>query len=962
MSDTQPIYNSKITKVYLEYLKEHYPGLDVESLLAFAGMQAYEVADPNHWFSQDQADRFNKRLVELTEAPDIARKAGRYATSAEGMGTAKRYLLGLLNLSTLYQLIGKVYLLFSRGASVKAKKLGPNKIELISRPKNGVNEKAYQCEYRIGMFESVARYFIKEYAQVEHPECFHEGQSHCRYIITWGKSRPVLLRQVRNLYWTAGIPVLGILAFMWPVSQWGVGTLAYCCGGVLLAYLCERAGLKEVTAMVETKGEEARELIEEMDIRHENALLVQAIGEAITSAFDVKKLIEAVLRTLQQHAEFDRGVIFLADKDKTTLSYVSGYGYGPEKEALLKSVAFNLANPKSKGEFVLAFRHQQPFLVDDVTKIEGRLSGKSIQFIKDIGVQSLICVPIVYKGKSIGILSVDNIRSKRPLLTSDINLLMGVASQTAIGIMNAMAFQKLQESEKKYRELVENANSIIMRIDTKGAITFFNEYAQRVFGYNAEQIIGQNVRDMFHILEDTTRSHLDELLESMKQFPEKTHSDESRNILKNGQEVWTVWTFRPVFNKNNDLVEILCIGNDITERKQAELDKHELQTRLQRSEKMEALGTLAGGVAHDLNNILSGIVSYPQVMLNRLPEDSNLRKPVLTIQNSGKRAAAIVQDLLTLARRGVISMEDVDLNTVVSDYLKSPEYRVMKKNYLNVNVQTVLEEDILNITGSPVHLSKTVMNLVTNAIEAIDTSGKVTVTTENKYVDDLINGYDQVANGDYVTLSVVDNGCGISKRDLERIFEPFYSKKVMGKSGTGLGMAVVWGTVKDHSGYIDVRSEVGQGSRFTLYFPAARKTQSSQAVTSESIDDFMAEGESVLVVDDIAEQREIASEMLEQLGYVVHAVASGEAAVEYLQEHAVDLLVLDMIMPPGMDGLDTYKQVLQIKPNQKAVITSGFAETARVKEALSLGAGAYVKKPYMLETIGHALRAERLKG
>jgi len=962
LSDTQPIYNSKITKVYLEYLKEHYPGLDVESLLASAGMKEYEVADPNHWFSQIQADRFNKRLVQLTEAHDIARKAGRYAASAEGLGAAKRYLIGLLNLSTLYQLIGKVYLLFSRGASVKANKLGPNKIELISRPKSGVNEKPYQCEYRIGMFESVARYFIKEYAQVEHPECFHEGHPHCRYIITWGRSRPGFLRQVRNIYLTAGIPVLGILAFIVPVSLWSVCALAYCFGGLLLAYLYERAGLQDVTAMVEMNGEEARELIEEMDIRHENAMLIQAIGEAISSVFDVKTLIGAVLRTMERYAEFDRGVMFLADKDKTSLTYIAGYGYGPEKESLLQSVKFNLANPESKGEFVLAFKHQQPFLVDDVSTIEGRLSRKSIQFIKDIGVQSLICVPIVYKGKSIGILSVDNIRSKRPLLTSDINLLMGVASQTAVGIMNAMSFQKLQESEKIYRELVENANSIIMRIDTKGAITFFNEYAQRFFGYAPDQIIGKNVNDMFHILEGTTRSHLDDLLKMMQRFPEKTHSDESKNILPSGQEVWTAWTYRPVFNKANELIEILCIGNDITERKQAELDKRELQTRLQRAHKMEALGTLAGGVAHDLNNILSGIVSYPQVMLNRLPEDSNLRKPVLTIQNSGKRAAAIVQDLLTLARRGVITMEDVDLNMVVSDYLKSPEFKVMKKNYLNVQVQTILENEILNITGSPVHLSKTVMNLVTNAIEAIDVSGKVTVTTENKYVDTLINGYDQVANGDYVTLSVVDNGCGISQLDLERIFETFYSKKVMGKSGTGLGMAVVWGTVKDHSGYIDVRSEVGQGSRFTLYFPATRKTQSLSEAVVESIDDFMGRGESILVVDDIPEQREIASEILEQLGYAVHAVASGEAALEYLQEHPVDILVLDMIMPPGMDGLDTYKQVLQFKPNQKAIITSGFAETKRVKEALSLGAGAYVKKPYMLETIGQALHAELLKG
>jgi len=925
-------------------------------------MKAYEVADPNHWFSQNQADRFNKSLVQATQDPNIARKAGRFATSAEGLGAAKQYLLGLLNLSTLYMLVGKVYVLFSRGVSIKARKLGPHRVEIISRLLSGVNEKPYQCENRIGMFESVARFFIQKFALVEHPECFHQGHDHCRYIITWGKSRTGVLKQGRNIFVVAGIPTFLVLFFLMPLKPWGIAALNFALVAMTVSFIAEYFSRKEMVAIIEMKGYEAKDLIEEMEIRHDNATLVQAIGKAISSVYDVEKLIGAVLRTMESYADFDRGVIFLADSEKNNLSYIAGYGYGRRKEANLQRVEFNLANPDSKGEFVLAFRQQKPFLVDDVSKIEGRLSRRSVQFIKDMGVQSLICVPIIYKGESIGILSVDNIRSKRPLVTSDINLLMGIASHTAVGSMNAMSFQKLQVSEKKYRELVENANSIIMRIDTHGAITFFNEYAQRFFGYSADQIIGKNVNDMFHILEGTTRSHLDGLLEMMQRFPEKTHSDESKNILPNGQEVWTAWTYRPVFSKNNDLIEILCIGNDITERKQAELDKRELETRLQRAQKMEALGTLAGGVAHDLNNILSGIVSYPQVMLNRLPEDSNLRKPVLTIQNSGKRAAAIVQDLLTLARRGVITMEDVDFNAVVNDYLKSPEFKVMKKNYPNVQVQTTLVEEVLNITGSPVHLSKTVMNLVTNAIEAIEASGEVRIATENQYVDTLINGYDRVANGDYVTLSVVDNGCGISKRDLERIFEPFYSKKVMGKSGTGLGMAVVWGTVKDHDGYIDVQSEVGRGTRFTLYFPAARKTQALLEAKQESLEDFMGRGESVLVVDDVAEQREIASEMLEQLGYNVQAVSSGEAAVAYLQENAVDVLVLDMIMPPGMDGLDTYKQVLQFKPEQKAIITSGFAETERVKEALKLGAGAYIKKPYMLETIGRALKVESLKG
>jgi CheY-like chemotaxis protein len=204
---------------------------------------------------------------------------------------------------------------------------------------------------------------------------------------------------------------------------------------------------------------------------------------------------------------------------------------------------------------------------------------------------------------------------------------------------------------------------------------------------------------------------------------------------------------------------------------------------------------------------------------------------------------------------------------------------------------------------------------------------------------------------------VVDTGIGISQEDLERIFEPFYTKKSMGRSGTGLGMAVVWGTVKDHRGYIDIHSKEGKGTSIVLYFPVTRK-EFKKEVNLVSLESLKGHGESILVVDDVQEQREIASEILEKLGYTVMTVPSGEDAVYYLQNRPADLMVLDMIMDPGIDGLETYQRILKINPNQKAVIASGYSESTRVREAQRLGVGAYVKKPYLMEKIGRAVRAE----
>jgi len=396
---------------------------------------------------------------------------------------------------------------------------------------------------------------------------------------------------------------------------------------------------------------------------------------------------------------------------------------------------------------------------------------------------------------------------------------------------------------------------------------------------------------------------------------------------------------------------------DITSQAMAEAEQQRLQAQLQQAQKMEAIGTLAGGVAHDLNNILSGLVSYPELLLMDLPEDSPLKNPILTIKKSGEKAAAIVQDMLTLARRGVAVTEVVNLNNIITEYLKSPEHKRLSLYHPNVQVETDLETNLLNISGSPVHLSKTIMNLVSNAAEAMPHGGSISISAKNQYIAKPIRGYDDVAEGDYVVFSISDTGIGISPEDMERIFEPFYTKKVMGRSGTGLGMAVVWGTIKDHKGYIDVQSTEGKGTTCRLYFPVARE-EAVKGKSSISIEEYMGKEEAILIVNDVKEQREIASRMLKKLGYTVTVVSSGEEAVAYLKEHTVDLILLDMIMAPGIDGLETYKRILELHPRQKAIIASGFSETDRMKKAQRLGAGTYVKKPYVLEKIGIAVRDE----
>ena len=505
----------------------------------------------------------------------------------------------------------------------------------------------------------------------------------------------------------------------------------------------------------------------------------------------------------------------------------------------------------------------------------------------------------------------------------------------------------LRKSEEKYKTLTNNLHVGIYRntIGTKGRFLEANPALLKMFGFeDKKEFLSIDVADLYQNPEDR-KTYNEKMLQ--QGF---VRNYEARLIKKDGKPIVCSVSAVAIKDEKGRVVYYDGFIEDITERKK-------LESQLRKSQKMEAIGTLAGGVAHDLNNILSGVVSYPELLLMDIPEESPLRKPMLTIQESGQKAAAIVQDLLTLARRGVSVTEVMDLNQLIEQYLNSPENNKILAYHPGVKVVKNLQSEICNILGSPVHLSKTIMNLVSNAAEAMPSGGVITITTENKYIDRPVRGYDTVEEGDYIMLTVSDNGVGISPEDIDQIFEPFYTKKTMGRSGTGLGMAVVWGTVKDHNGYVDVQSELGEGTAFTLYFPLTRERlpqEKPEILTAE----YMGKGESILIIDDVKQQREIASSMLKKLGYNVLSVPSGEEAVIYLQENAADLLVLDMIMNPGIDGLETYKKILEFHPQQKAIIASGFSESEQVRAAQEMGAGSYIKKPYSFEKIGLAVKTE----
>jgi PAS domain S-box-containing protein len=511
------------------------------------------------------------------------------------------------------------------------------------------------------------------------------------------------------------------------------------------------------------------------------------------------------------------------------------------------------------------------------------------------------------------------------------------------------AERELRASEEQYRDLVEHISDAIYAVDANGIVTYLSPIIESLIGYTPAELVGHSFSKVVHP-EDLAR-----MQENHKRvLTGQAATNEYRLVAKNGEVRWARTSSRPAF-EDGRLIGLRGVLSDVTVRVRAEQEHRELEMRLERAQRMESLGALAGGVAHDLNNILSPMVAYPELILEALPEESEVRDDVQEVRRSAEKAVAIVQDLLALGRRGVYHMAPLDLNEVVNEYLASASFVDLASRYPQVAVDVALDPELLRIQGSTHHLSKVLMNLVTNAFEAMPGGGRLAIRTGCEHLECPHAGYEQIEAGDYVALRVVDTGTGIAQEDVPRIFEPFYTKKEMGRSGTGLGLAVVYGVVHDHSARIDLVTAVGEGTELTLYFPVS-------ADTAPACDEEDGQGcrgsEQVLVVDDLQEQRTLATRLLSALGYHVDAVESGRAAVTYLRDHSADIVVLNMMLESGLDGLDTYREILRAHPGQKAIVTSGYPVTERVKEAQRLGAGAFLRKPYTLQRLGRAVRRE----
>lgn len=520
---------------------------------------------------------------------------------------------------------------------------------------------------------------------------------------------------------------------------------------------------------------------------------------------------------------------------------------------------------------------------------------------------------------------------------------------TMIDITDRKATEdELKRSENRATALLEAIPDMVFRLDGDGVYLDVKADSKDLYQQSLKGIIGKTSdellpADLAKIIREQIRNTISSgemhTIEYQLEVPGQGPQDFEGRMVKCGED------------------EVTSIVRNITGRKKAAEEKNALENQLNQAKRMESIGLMAGGVAHDLNNILSGIVGHPDLILRKLPKDSAIRKQIEAIRDSGMRAAAVVDDLLTVARGAASTREHHELNTLIVEYLNSLECGKLKSLHPQVLISHELHAAESSIFCSQVHIKKCIMNLVTNAVEAITNSGTVTLATYKRFIDEQSGIAKGLKSGEYLVLSVRDSGPGISKQDIDHIFEPFYSKKNMARSGTGLGLTVVWNTVQDHKGQIFVDSN-GSGTNFELYFPCPEPADGNLTPDKEKTDSAPSscEGEHILVVDDEPLLRDIAYEMLLSFGYRVDSVSSGEEAIQFVKSTKVDLLLIDMQMEPGINGYQTYKEISTLYPGQKAIIASGFSENKDIKACLELGAQDFIKKPYTLDHLNQIVQ------
>ncbi|MBD3322182.1 MAG: PAS domain S-box protein [Chitinivibrionales bacterium] len=702
----------------------------------------------------------------------------------------------------------------------------------------------------------------------------------------------------------------------------------------------------------ERKLEQAKQRLTSFRKDKENKLRA-ALENSILRESEFASLLEGA-RAVLRHRTFTESAREIFNHCKKITGAASGYvallsSDGSENEVLfLDAGGLNCTVDPSlpmpiRGLRNEAYRHKKALFHNDFMK------SAWAQFMPPghVRLDNVLFAPLIVESRAVGIIGLAN--KKGDFTDRDATLAAAFGELASVALVNNRSVQSLQESESRYRNLVESLLEGIWILDKDGITTFINDHMAEMVGRRTSEMLG---RHAFDFLDAEHTKQAAEYLERRKQGIKEQHEFEI--LHKKGHAVPVLMQSAPVFNEHGAYAGTIAGISDISEQKKMQHEKEALREQLNQAQKMEAIGQLAAGIAHDFNNILAGIIGYAEIIGDMVDDRPKIREFSEKAIASAQRAAGLSRQLLTFARKARVTMQPVGIIACISHVMEILEHTIDKR----IEISSDLCSGDPLVYADESQVQNCLLNLGINAADAMPDGGTLHFSAQLGPLPDAIQKKlpFQMHAGSWIKITVSDTGTGIDRKIRSKIFDPFFTTKEVGK-GTGLGLATVYGTIKQHNGYITCRSRKGKGTQFTIYLPLHESSSVPEKRNTEAVCRNI--NGHALIIDDEAIIREIAADMLERLGYSVSCCCDGHQGIEFVRKSAQqpDLILLDLIMPK-MNGFECFKTIQSIAPSIKVIAMTGYADEKKQQRILAEGAAGFIGKPFRIHELSAAITGD----
>ncbi len=842
------------------------------------------LSDPNNWVSSSILVKLYDNAKKIFDDEDVAFKIGYDSVVKRRFGYVQKILIYAFGKPTnILRYVQGVNDKFNRTKSIHLEKIEKEHAVLHLHWKKEIELSRDFCLFNQGIYSAIPTVWGSKSCKVEEKKCYFRGDSHCEYHLFW-KEQSLFKRKIFQV-----------------VAPWKIAKESI-------------RELERDKKILQEKYEKINALNKELESKIDQLSALNETSKAILSTLDLTELLDKVLKRMMFIARLDRAGVFLVDKERNSLNLI--HATGIDEGALKRLRSYHIPIDKKNNIIAKAARIRKPILVEDVDSISLNRQNPLLLAFKP---KAFVIVPLTVRGEVVGIMVGDNVTDKNFIKEIDKEFLISFANHIAMAIENANLYSRIEASEKKYRQIVENINEGILVMNEGGSIIFSNQKMRELV--SKDDLIGVNINELV-AKEDDKKKLVSIMMANYR--GEQAKEEMELGSAEKGQGVPVLFSSVPIIDEDKGTMHgCLALITDLTHQK-------ELERKLLQAQKLESIGTMAGGIAHDFNNILTGILGFTTLMKEKTRDNPELSRFTEIIEKSSLRAADLVKKMLVFSR-DTTPKEDASCNPV--EVLKEAVTLIKGSFPKNITMELKAPDRCPYVRCGHSQFHQILMNLCINARDAMPGGGKIFIELHTVSCSDLPFAIRKRVTGeDFLWLSVSDTGSGIPSDVLERIFDPFFTTKEVGK-GSGLGLAMVYGIMEGIGGAIDVRTKIGLGTTFDLYFPIADETEGEKETSKKGAP--LQGSETVLVVDDEEMLRILAVEILKPYGYRLITAKNGKEAVSLYKDMfpSIDLVIMDVLMPE-MDGLEAAKEIKGFDPSARILFCSGYTSRSEISDPL----------------------------